>query len=158
MRYKCIESCDISCVYMQVLYNESECCKIMRKDRMKNQMIRLNVRQCHRATDARPIMRIIIRIQRGYILYTANFRYPSVGIVECKTRYRPKRLEKQQPKSRLIVSLNYIRGTIRLSFIFAHFALFVSKRIKTWQILMSHIISILQQHCWGECKARQTRK
>ena len=48
---------------MRLLYNESECCTIVRKDRAIDKMIgRLVVRQYEWTCDARTILRLIARV------------------------------------------------------------------------------------------------
>lgn len=97
---------------MRMLYNGSECCKMTRWDRTKDQMIKqLNMHQCIRTSSARPTMRIILRMLvqpkgRGHIYRL--FRRFLVDIIECKRRYHPRRWQKRQPKIKVDCGLKQI--------------------------------------------------
>lgn len=96
---------------MRTLYNGSECYKMTRWDRTKDQMIRrLNMHQCIRTSSARPNMRIILRMlvrPKGGYIYRL-FRRILVDLIEWKRRYYPRRWQKWQPNIKVDCGLKQI--------------------------------------------------
>ena len=78
---------------MRLLYNESECCAIMRESRAMDKMIRrLIVRQYDWTCDARAILRLIARVPvpvKGdmYFAFLISLQYAAKNNANGKNRY-----------------------------------------------------------------------
>lgn len=148
-----LKSCNIPCFYMRLLYtyNISKCFKIMRQDRMKNQMIgQLNECQCDQTSGTCPVIHVhfivgmLVRVRVG--IYSARFRCSSVQqtkLIAREDNAQDDDKNKSQMQGQVLLEANMLlqyilyQETTHSCSIFAHSALFVSQQIKTWRIPMS---------------------